>query len=340
MRIGIAFDLVPTEPHDGPDDLYEDFDTADTVEMLGSVLAADGHEVVALGDGPELVKALVGDPVDLVWNMARGVGQSRARESRVPGALELLGIPYVGSDPVAVGLACDKLMAKRIVSAEHIPVPFGAFFPPETPDEAVSQWFREYFRKPTAEPLVLKPSLEGAGRGIRADAVVNRPSQAIALYERLKQQFAQTILAEPYVYGDEFTVAVLGQGSSARVLGMMRIHPAEPAEWFIYDLDCRRNRTTHVVYEAPPRLETTVRQSIELAALTCHAAIGCRDVARYDIRLKDGIPYFLDANPIPDLSPRDSDMAILAKGHGLDYRGLIRLILKEAMGRLKYGGVG
>lgn len=334
MKIGIAFDLIPDGPHDGPDDLYEDFDTADTVELLGSVLTGDGHEVVALGDGPELVRSLVAEPVDLVWNMARGAGQSRSRESRVPGVLELLGIPYVGSDPVAVGLCQDKLIAKRVVGAEHIPVPFGAFFPPETPDEDVAQWFREHFRKPAAEPLILKPSLEGSGRGIRADALVERPSQGIALYERLRQQFAQTILAEPYIPGDEFTVAVLGQGAKSRVLGMMRIHPTEPTDWFIYDLDARRNRTSRVIFEAPPRLEQVTRQSIELAALTCHAALGCRDVARYDIKLKEGIPYFLDANPIPDLSPRNSDMAILAKGLGLDYRGLIRLILKEALGRL------
>ena len=53
-------------------------------------------------------------------------------------------------------------------------------------------------------------------------------------------------------------------------------------------------------------------------------ALGCRDLARIDFRLRDGVPYFIEANPLPGLAPVTSDLVILARGHGLGHADLIR----------------
>ena len=55
------------------------------------------------------------------------------------------------------------------------------------------------------------------------------------------------------------------------------------------------------------------------AALACWQALGCRDVARIDFRLRDHVPYFLEANPLPGLSPISGDLVLLAGYMGIEY---------------------
>jgi D-alanine-D-alanine ligase len=73
---------------------------------------------------------------------------------------------------------------------------------------------------------------------------------------------------------------------------------------------------------------------VEQAALTVYRALGCRDVARIDFRLRDGEPYFLEVNPLPGLNPETSDLVILAGLRGWSHAQLIERILAAALARL------
>ena len=75
--------------------------------------------------------------------------------------------------------------------------------------------------------------------------------------------------------------------------------------------------------------EAAVRE----ATMKTWQALGCRDVARVDFRLRDGVPYFLEVNPLPGLNPADSDLVILAKLAGWSYDKLITRILHAALER-------
>src|SRR5262249_56668286 len=81
MNIGIAFDLkadLPAAP-ELPDDWQEEFDSPDTVAAIAAALRARGHRVTELGNGRELVEALLADPPELVFNIAEGQGVGRSR---------------------------------------------------------------------------------------------------------------------------------------------------------------------------------------------------------------------------------------------------------------------
>ena len=71
-----------------------------------------------------------------------------------------------------------------------------------------------------------------------------------------------------------------------------------------------------------------------LAALSVYKALECRDVARIDFRVRDGVPYFIEANPLPGLAPGVGDLVILAEGHGIGYAELIRKILRASLARV------
>ena len=114
----------------------------------------------------------------------------------------------------------------------------------------------------------------------------------------------------------------------------MRVVPSSTNGRFIYSLDVKRDWRRQVRYEAPARLSNTDQQAVQSAALAAYDALGCRDVARLDFRLKSGVPYFLEANPLPGLTPGSSDLVIMFAALGVEYPELIGRILNAALDRL------
>ena len=110
--------------------------------------------------------------------------------------------------------------------------------------------------------------------------------------------------------------------------------PAESAEWFIYGIENKRDWRRQVRYYTPPRLPASERDAIRDLALEAYRLLGCRDIARIDFRLNAaGQACFLECNPLPGLSPVDSDIVILSRGI-LAYRELVQGILLDAARRV------
>jgi D-alanine-D-alanine ligase len=334
MRIGITCDLKPsTSPPSGltslPDDWAEEFDEPATLEALARVFRSLGHDVRVLGDGPELVRTLLDHPPDFVFNIAEGQGISRSREARVPALLEMLGIPYSGSDPLTLAVTLDKDCAKRLITGSSCPslrVAKDLLLKLDEVDPIVP--LLDY-------PLIAKPAWEGSSKGIRGTCFIRQDQDLTGVLASLRRDHRQPVLLEEYIEGDEVTVGVLGPTANPRILGLMRIVPvgADPSKPFLYSLEVKRDWRRRVRYEIPP-FEPATLAGIETAALEAYRALGCRDVCRIDFRLnRDGIPYFLEANPLPGLNPDYSDLVILARLAGWTYERLIGTILEEALSR-------
>jgi D-alanine-D-alanine ligase len=107
---------------------------------------------------------------------------------------------------------------------------------------------------------------------------------------------------------------------------------------FVYDLDVKRDFERRVRYDCPASLTARETEAVRRAALGAWRALACRDVARIDFRLRDGVPSFLEANPLPGLSPRSSDLVLLAGYVGISYPELIARILDAALLRLNFVG--
>ncbi len=329
MRIGITFDLksnIKLQPGQ-PDDLEEEFDSPVTVEAIAAVLRGLGHTVELLGDGRPLLERLLRDPPEFVFNFAEGQGVGRSREARVPGVLEMLGIPYTGSDPLTLAVTLDKDCAKRLVASEGAAVPKG-FVVLEEDNVLLSCHLH-----PQAQfPFVVKPTWEGSSKGIRGKCVVDTPEELDAAVEEQRLGYRQPILVEEYIHGEELTVGVIGN-APPRVIGVMRVLPQHQEERFIYSLEVKRDWQRRVTYECPAKLPTEQLRAVEYAALTAYEVLGCRDVSRVDFRLRDGVPYFLEVNPLPGLNPESSDLVLLAKMAGWTYEQLIGSILQAAIER-------
>ncbi|MBN9520223.1 ATP-grasp domain-containing protein [bacterium] len=336
MKIGIACTLKP----DGPpppgagDDWAEEFDSPATVEAVAKVMRDLGHEVRTLGDGRAFLEAVLADPPDLVFNFAEGQGVSRSREARVPAVCEMLGIPVTGSDPLALAVALDKDMTRRLVEGAGVAVPKGFTLapPPGEYDGDHAEFPALLDAAGLACPVIVKPALEGSSKGIRSTALVRTAADFGPAVVALWKEYRQPALVEEFIVGDEVTVGMVGN-DPPQPLGVMRVVPTEPTPDFVYSLEVKRAWDGVVGYEAPAKLPRDVYAAVEADALTAFAALGCRDVARADFRVRDGVPYFLEINPLPGLNPDSGDLCYLVYRMGHTYADLIRLILDAAVTR-------
>jgi D-alanine-D-alanine ligase len=289
-----------------------------------------GHEVILLGDGRELLRRLLADPPDFVFNIAEGHGASRSREARVPAVLEMLNIPYSGSDPLTLAVTLDKDCARRLVASAGVPVPMGFVV---QPDEHFGSYGRRLWSSIDGPfPVIVKPAWEGSSKGIRQHCIADDREQLVEVINELRQAYSQPVLVEEFVQGDELTVGVLGNNPPS-ILGVMRVVPVQPSDRFIYSLEIKRDYQRQVCYECPPPYSREVLERIETAAINSYRALGCRDVSRVDFRLRNGIPYFLEVNPLPGINPETSDLVILAGLRDWSYRQLIATILQNAFER-------
>jgi D-alanine-D-alanine ligase len=328
MRIGVTYDLksnAPT-PAGAPDDYQEEFDSPVTIEAVAEVLRGLGHEVVKLGDGRELLQRLLSDPPDFVFNFAEGQGVGRSREARVPAVLEMLNIPYTGSDPLTLAVTLDKDCAKRLVQSAGVAVPRWAVIEP-------GQGLHDLeMRERLPYTAIVKPAWEGSSKGIRGKCVVDDAASCVEAVEALRRDQQQPVLVEEYIEGDELTVGVIGN-APPRVIGVMRVLSQLREERFVYSLEVKRDWRRRVRYECPARLPPDQLRAVERAALQAYRVLGCRDVARVDFRMRDGIPYFLEVNPLPGLNPESSDLVILSRMAGWTYKQLIGGVFQAALDR-------
>ena len=336
MRIGIACTLKPDgpPPADAPDDLNEEFDSPATVEAIADVFRSLGHTADLIGDGRPLVESLLRNAPDLVFNFAEGSGVSRSREARVPAVCEMLGVPYSGSDPFALAIALDKDMTRRVVESFGVTVPKGITLAP--PPGEYDGDFAEF--PPILEeaglplPVIAKPTFEGSSKGIRNRCVVRTAEEFGPTVVELWRAYRQPVLVEEFIAGTEVTVGIVGN-DPAEPIGIMRMVPKKAGANFVYSLEVKRDWQENVDYEAPAKLPADVARAIETDALAAFAALGCRDVARADFRVRDGVPYFLEINPLPGLSPDSGDIVFLAYRMGLTYPQLVGIILDAAVKR-------
>lgn len=325
MRIGLAYDLKSAVPlaENSTDDALEEYDSLETVEAIAAALESEGHSVVMLGGGEEFLENILQEKVDFVFNIAEGRGNSRSRESQVPSVLEMLGIPYTGSDSCCLTVCLDKPWAKKLVAEEGVLTPSWRLVNDE---EGLSQLSWEQF------PAIVKPAYEGSSKGIRLSSVADNMRRLQEELSRLLNDYRQPVMIEEFISGDEVTVGIIGN-VPPKVIGMMRILPKRKDGHFVYSLEVKRDYLNLVDYESPPQLGGKVVSDIASTSLKIFKCLGCRDFARIDFRVgPDGTPYFLEINPLPGLGTY-SDLVIMARKLGWTHPGLIQAVFEAALRR-------
>lgn len=322
MRIGFVYDLRDEYLAAGYSELeVAEFDSISTIHEIKAALLRLGHDVVCVGSGTALAERLAGgERFDMVFSIAEGL-RGRSREAQVPALCELFDQPYAFSDPLTMAATLDKAVAKRIVRDQGIATaPFAVLRSP-TEVDAVDLPF----------PLFVKPIAEGTGKGCEKASRVTSADELSAAATQIIAKFDQPALAETFLPGREFTVGILGTGERAHVIGVAEVIVHADAADPVYSYENKEMCETMVVYELATDAEAIAAAHTALAA---YHALECRDAARLDFRSDaEGVPHFLEANPIAGLHPSHSDLPIIADLAGLGYDALISGILQSAVER-------
>jgi D-alanine-D-alanine ligase len=322
MRIGVAYDLRADYLAMGlSEEETAEFDSEITIDAICAALAGQGWDVDRIGNVNRLVERLAaGDRWDAVFNFCEGLN-GLSREAQVPALLECYKIPHVFSDALTLALTLDKGMCKRVVRDCGI----------ATADFAVVTSLAEAKKIRLPFPLFLKPVAEGSGKGIGANNKVESRSALLETAAQLLADFRQPVLVETFLPGREFTVAVLGTGEDAKVLGVSEI--TRKANWVGdgYGYENKEYWEDKVAIIAADPLSAKAAGKVALAAWR---ALRCRDGGRVDIRNDaEGKPNFIEVNPVAGLRPDYSDMCFIATREGLSYQQLIGRIMESFLKR-------
>ena len=330
MKIGLTYDIRETGATDGlPEDAFEEYDSPETVDALASAIASFGHEVVKLGGGARFLDQVAVNRPNFVFNISEGLGNYRSRESQVPGVLEMLNIPYSGSDPLTLAVCLEKTLTKQLVQAAGV----------ETPRWRVISSLAQSHSEDWSDfpfPAFAKPAHEGSSKGIRNASRVDDARSLRLLLEQQLSLYGQPVMVEQYIAGEEITVGMVGN-DPPEIVGVMRVVPRQANARFVYSLEVKRNWREMVSYECPAALPPHTLNAINRASHSVFKTLEVRDVARLDFRVTaGGIPYFLEINPLPGLNPVSGDIVIMAGMMGWDYNKLIGSILDSALRRYGY----
>jgi D-alanine-D-alanine ligase len=235
-------------------------------------------------------------------------------DGSLQGALEQLGIPYTGSGVMASSVGMDKITTKIIWLSKGIPTPrYATVTPGDDLDKVAAE---------LGLPLIVKPPLEGSTIGITKVEQAEEFEAAVAL----AAGFDEVILAEEFVTGREFTVAVLGSGKNARALPIVEI--VAPQGNYDYQ---NKYFTDDTQYHCPAKLDEALTAEIQKHAVDAYRALGCEGWGRVDVlvRESDMRPFLLEVNTSPGMTGH-SLVPMAARAVGIDYEDLCIEILRSA----------
>lgn len=323
MHIGLTYDLKQEYLEQGysPEETAE-FDSMETLVAIEQALGNLGHEIERVGHAQALARALaLGQRWDMVFNIAEGL-HGMGREALVPAMLDAWRIPCVFSDPMVMALCLHKGMAKHVVRDLGLPTPEFAVIEDMQALNAPDVYGLGF-------PLFAKPVAEGTGKGVTVASRCNDSRSLEQTCRALLKRFRQPVLVERYLPGREFTVGIAGTGKDARVLGVMEILLLRDTERGAYGYGTKDDYENLVEYR--PAWDEQAREAARIA-LEAYRGLGIRDAGRLDLRAaEDGVPHFIEANPLAGLHPLHSDLPIICRQQGIPYQELIAMIVRSAL---------
>ncbi|MBN1294399.1 MAG: hypothetical protein JXB48_21360 [Candidatus Latescibacteria bacterium] len=311
-KIGFAYNLKKTSAKDT--DIHAEYETQETIETISRVLSELGN-IIQLPCDEHIIQRILEEKPDCVFNIAEGWG-GRDRESFVPVICSMLDIPYTGSDAVTLGITMDKVLSKQIArdaglrTADYI-------LCTEEPEDVPDFGF----------PAFVKPNWDGSSRGISKDSLVHDMKTLREQVGVILHTYRQPALVEPYLNGRDFCVGLLGN-CNPQLLQTCEVLLGHEDGIPFFSYEYKRRDTDRLDFV--PDIPEHVLREMENMAQKLWRVLGCRDYSRFDFRTDGhGVPYFLEINALPGLSPVSGIFVRQAKAAGIFFDLLIKKIMER-----------
>jgi D-alanine-D-alanine ligase len=300
---------------------------------VAHALREAGHQVARIELDPRLPESLRTGGYEVVFPVVHGaVGEDGA----LSGMLEVLEMPYVGSNVLASALAMDKRLARRVFELEGLPVAKGLALArgdhtSETRMRSACSAAAERARREIGARLVVKPSSHGSAIGVtRLDESAALEEVARAL--ELVWSIDDVAIVEHFARGREVTCGVLDlHGAEPVALPPTEITSPKDA-FYTYEARYAPGRSVHT---CPAPLGELTAQ-VQNVALRAHRALGCRDLSRVDFVVGDEddpqAVTLLEVNTMPGMTST-SLYPEEAAARGLSFSELCDALVQSAHAR-------
>lgn len=242
-------------------------------------------------------------------------------QGNVFAALELLGIPIVGSGMLAQATALSKETANLILASHGLPIVKSQIL--FSKDDELKEELKESF------PLFVKPESEAVSVGIRNDSYVENEEELKNTLDRIFSEVNPPVIIEEFLPGREFTVGVLEDMGELKALEVTEITFNPESGVNFRTKDIVKNKWT--IKTTPAKIDEELELEMKYLAIKSFKAMNCDTYARIDIRLNtDGEPYIMEINTMPGLSKTTSPYVLEAKASGIEYEELINKLVRSA----------
>jgi D-alanine-D-alanine ligase len=329
LHVGIA-----SNGFAGSDNPIEAELTSDA-EVIAATLAERGYRTTFLDfNHPfETAQQIQDDKIDIIFNLCERINHSGLLEPHAASLLDILQVPYTGSNPFTLSLCLDKIRVKKLFAFHRIPTPRWDYL--YEADDSFDEDF--------PLPAIVKPANSDSSIGITNDSVVDNRA---ALQERIRyvlEDLKRPALIEEFVDGDEYDVSILGNwDDKQRILPLSRsVFTRLPqGYWHMYPYEAKfMGSEVHkkgIEVQRPPKgVPGKLTSLISEMALDALNVVGCSDYGRIEVRVDpNGNPCVLEVNPNPSIGPTDCVPSV-AKLAGMDYGDFLEEILRLAIRRYR-----
>lgn len=301
-------------------------------DIAAAMARAGCGRVLVMPEDRRLATRLAESGAALAWLNTGGV-QGRSQASHAPAALEMLGMPYIGHEPLAAAMLDNKPAFKRQLQALGIPT---ARFAAVSPGRASSLLRDDQFLAAFAGskgPFVVKPA---CGRASQHVHFVNHRDLLQAVVTQVGALSGGAVMIEEYLPGREYCVAVGGRTIARRGRLERRPEPfvfsalerrLDPGERIFTSMD-QRPITSARTRLLDPRTDGDTIDQLQDLARRVFEGFDLDTLIRLDVRADaDGRLKVLEANPKPDLKePAEGVTSLVSIGlaaEGMTYDDLI-----------------
>lgn len=288
---------------------------------LSTALRETGLHVDEWDVDAKLVSRLTAGPPDaVVVALHGGAGENGAVQS----VLEMLRVPYVGTDAHACRRAWDKPTAKAELARAGLTTPDWIALPQATFRDLGAHAVLDALVAHLGLPLILKPHQGGSALGAQVvREAAELPSAMVGCLA-----YGDTVLAEQYVEGVEVAVTVVDEAAGPRALPAVEIE----AQSGFYDYAARYTAGL-ATFHAPARLSEGAAAAVADLAVSAHRLLGLRDVSRTDaVVTPDGVAHFLEVNVAPGLT-ETSLLPMAIESDGGDLGSVFANLVERAVAR-------
>ena len=269
---------------------------------------------------------------DCIFNLIEWCGQDIALSKKAFTYLRKTGIPVTGSDEKMFVLTGDKIRVKQELIKLGVPCPKSMVF----------KTGQDEIRGDLEYPVIVKPSLEHCSMGLSYDAIAHNKVELRQIAVRQIKNFHQSALAEEFIVGRELLVYLLEEQGDVRVLPIEEIvfYGKQELKFQTYETKWREEsedyNSTDVVRA---KLGKDEKSEIEMICKKTFIQMGLRGYARFDVRLRNGIPYILETNANPSVYDATDELENVEDEviWGIKFCDYLEMIVKMAMTNYQRG---